>query len=111
MVSHVVFVLARLGSIMLSVLTFWYGLALSDKQGLDVATGNFNTPSIRLGALAAVCALQGYLMFNFITDQLQKLREQAPATFHKISAKKPLKKKADSKFIICFKIVFKKNPL
>jgi translocating chain-associated membrane protein 1 len=58
LVSDVVFVLARLASIILSVLTFWYGLSLSDTQGLDLATGNFNIPPVRLFALAAVCLLQ-----------------------------------------------------
>ncbi|KAL1123213.1 hypothetical protein AAG570_002300 [Ranatra chinensis] len=79
-ISHIAFVLARLGSIMLSVLTFWYGLAVSDTgSGLDWRVGNFNTPTIRLTALAAVCFLQAYLMFNFITEQVRQLREQAPA--------------------------------
>lgn len=92
MASNVVFVTARLGSIILSVLTFWYGLSLSENQGLDVPSGNFNVPAIRLTALIAVCLLQAYLMFHFITDQLKQLREQAPAS---LSAKKaPAKKVA-----------------
>ena len=47
LVANAVFVLVRLGSIILSVLTFWYGLSLSDNQGLDVERGNFNTQLIR----------------------------------------------------------------
>jgi translocating chain-associated membrane protein 1 len=47
LIANAVFVLVRLGSIILSVLTFWYGLSLSDKQGLDIETGNFNTLIIR----------------------------------------------------------------
>lgn len=76
--SNVLFVVARLASIILSVLTFWYGLSLSENQGLSIAEGNFNIPAVRLAALASVCLLQGYLMFHFITDQLRQLREQAP---------------------------------
>ncbi|XP_054268771.1 translocating chain-associated membrane protein 1 isoform X2 [Macrosteles quadrilineatus] len=100
LVSDVFFVLARLASIILSVLTFWYGLSLSDTQGLDLADGNFNIPPIRLFALGAVCLLQAYLMFHFITDKLRQLREQAPSVqTRKLPAKKtvPKKKKDESK--------------
>lgn len=100
LVSDVGFVLARLSSIILSVLTFWYGLSLSDTQGLDLPAGNFNIPAIRLFALAAVCLLQAYLMFHFITDKLRQLREQAPQIPpRKTPAKKsaPKKKKDESK--------------
>ena len=43
------FVLGRLASIALSVLTFWYGLALApqEKQVVDFASGNFNTALVR----------------------------------------------------------------
>jgi translocating chain-associated membrane protein 1 len=47
LVANAVFVLVRLGSIILSVLTFWYGLSLSDNQGLDIESGNFNTQIVR----------------------------------------------------------------
>lgn len=100
MASNVVFVLTRLGSIILSVLTFWYGLSLSENQGLSIAEGNFNIPAIRLAALVAVCLLQAYLMYHFITDQLRQLREQSPPTqARKPPVKKPLgkKKKDDSR--------------
>lgn len=76
------FVFARLFSITLSVLTFWYGLALSDNQGLDVITGNFNTPTIRLNSLVAVCVVQAWMMWNFITFQLKRIRERS-AQSHK----------------------------
>jgi len=78
LVANAVFVLVRLGSIILSVLTFWYGLSLSDNQGLDIERGNFNTQIIRIAALAAVCLLQAWLMWNFITFHLKRMREQAP---------------------------------
>lgn len=100
MASNIVFVLTRLGSIILSVLTFWYGLSLSENQGLSLSEGNFNIPAVRLTALVAVCLLQAYLMFYFITDQLRQLREQSPPTqTKKLPAKKPLgkKKKDDSR--------------
>jgi len=79
----VLFVLVRLGTITLAVLTFWYGLAQSSVSSIDFAVGNFNTPIIRLGCLAAVCISQAVLMFYFMTFHLRKLRERSP------SSKKP----------------------
>ena len=59
-VHDILFVLARLGSITLAVLTFWYGLALApaEKQVIDLATGTFNTSLFRLNALVVVGCLQ-----------------------------------------------------
>lgn len=95
------FVLARLGSILLAVLTFWYGLAKvpADKQTIDLAeggnqfslssqptssfllsAGNFNTAALRLAALVSIGVLQMLLMMNFITFHLKKQRENASAT-------------------------------
>lgn len=73
------FVLARLGSITLAVLTFWYGLALApaETQVLDRAAGNYNTFLFRMVALVGVCLLQAWLMWNFITFQLRRRREVA----------------------------------
>lgn len=70
-----VFVLASLASIILSVLTLWYGLALENKEVIDLEQGNFNTTLIRLVVLGGICLLQAYLMFNFIKLQLAKVRE------------------------------------
>lgn len=89
-VSKVAFVLVRLASIILSVLTFWYGLSLSDNQAFDFAAGNFNTQFIRMIALAAVGVLQAYLMWNFITSQLARIRELT-------SVQQPSRKKSDKK--------------
>ena len=106
MAASAMFVLVRLGSIILSVLTFWYGLALSDNQVVNVSEGNFNTQTIRfvsiplhtavlcksfciflwnsfqlllayrLSVLASICIIQAYFMWHFITEQLQQMREQ-----------------------------------
>ena len=59
------FVLARLGSISLAVLVFWYGLAQAPKehQVIDVAHGNFNTFIFRVNVLAAICLLQVTMTF------------------------------------------------
>ena len=70
--GDMMFVLGRLGSVILAVLTFWYGLAKMplEQQVLDLATGNFNTGLIRLNCLIAVCALQAFLMYKFIIFQV-----------------------------------------
>lgn len=58
MVSNVLQILARLGSIILAVLTLWYGLALGEQQPLDIQAGYFNTPTVRLSLLGGILALQ-----------------------------------------------------
>merc|ERR1712051_194701 len=70
-------VLARFSSVILSVLTFWFGLAKlpTEQQSLDVSGGNFNTGLIRLNSLIAVCFLQAWLMWNFIVFQFKRARE------------------------------------
>ncbi|CAG2169595.1 unnamed protein product, partial [Oppiella nova] len=94
---NVLFVLVRLGSITLSVLTFWYGLATHQTTQFNVAEGNFNTQIIRINCLAAVCLLEAWMMWNFINFHLRRMREKAAeaAALRKKSAggvrKKPKK--------------------
>jgi len=73
------FVGARLGSVILAVLTFWFGLAKAsaDEQVLDFEAGNFNTSLVRLNCLIAVCVLQAYLMYTFIMSRMRRSREAA----------------------------------
>jgi translocating chain-associated membrane protein 1 len=75
------FVLARLGSISLAVLVFWYGLAQAPKeqQVIDIENGNYNTFVFRLNVLIAVGLLQAWLMWNFITFHLRRMRESQNA--------------------------------
>lgn len=75
--GDLVFVLARFSSVILSVLTFWFGLAKlpAEQQQIDLQTGNFNTGLIRLNSLIAVCLLQAWLMWNFIVGQFKRRRE------------------------------------
>lgn len=75
--GDLLFVLARFASVILSVLTFWFGLAKlpTEQQTLDVSGGNFNTGLIRLNSLIAVCFLQAWLMWNFIVFQFKRMRE------------------------------------
>merc|ERR1711875_39860 len=75
--GDLLFLLARLSSVILTVLTFWYGLAQApmEQQVVDMAAGNFNTGLFRLNALVAVCLLQAWLMWNFIMFQVKRMRE------------------------------------
>uniref|UniRef100_A0A0P4WJB3 Translocating chain-associated membrane protein n=2 Tax=Scylla olivacea TaxID=85551 RepID=A0A0P4WJB3_SCYOL len=75
-VWNVVFVSCRLISIIISILTFHYGLGSAENQVLDAASGNFNTPFIRLNALVAVCLVQAWMMWNFIYFHLRQMRER-----------------------------------
>ncbi|XP_077990033.1 translocating chain-associated membrane protein 1-like 1 isoform X2 [Glandiceps talaboti] len=69
------FVIARFTTVTAAVLMFWFCLGKAENQGVDVSTGNFNTPLIRFNALAAVCFVQAWMMWNFITFQLKRRRE------------------------------------
>ena len=72
---EVLFVLARLASITLAVLTFWYGLALlpAEQQVIDLSQGIFNTSLFRLNALIAIGLLQGMLLIIFILANETKI--------------------------------------
>merc|ERR1712193_84732 len=80
--GDLLFVLARLSSVILTVLTFWFGLTKlpAEQQSLDIAAGNFNTGLLRLNSLIAVCFLQAWLMWNFIVFQFKRMRETKPST-------------------------------
>lgn len=73
--STVLQIVARLGSIILAVLTLWYGLALLENQSLDIKAGQFNTPTIRFSALAGIILLQMYLIFKVISQEISRSRE------------------------------------
>ncbi|XP_056648887.1 translocating chain-associated membrane protein 1 [Diorhabda carinulata] len=75
MVSNCIQLSARVGSIVLAILTLWYGLALGEQKELDLQTGYFNTPVIRIGVLVGVLGLQLYLTFNIISQEIARSRE------------------------------------
>merc|ERR1711887_214065 len=88
------FVMVRFASVILSVLTFWYGLAKApqETQVLDIKAGNFNTGLIRLNCLIFVCALQAFLMYKFIIFQAQRMREQKNSSANAAAAAAKAKK-------------------
>jgi len=81
--GDLLFVLARLSSVILAVLTFWFGLAKvpAEQQVVDTAEGNFNTGLLRLNCLVAVCLLQAWMMWNWIMFQVKRMREAKNTSF------------------------------
>ncbi|KFV58829.1 Translocating chain-associated membrane protein 1-like 1, partial [Gavia stellata] len=69
------FVMVRLLTLTLSVLTFGFGLARVENPGFAIADGNFNVLPVRIGCLGAVCLTQAWMMWKFINFQLKKWRE------------------------------------
>lgn len=74
-VSTIFKFVARLASIIISVFTLWYGLALSENQDLNIQEGHFNILSIRLSLLGGILLLQLYFIFNLISDELKRSKE------------------------------------
>ncbi|XP_072513246.1 translocating chain-associated membrane protein 1 [Salminus brasiliensis] len=73
----VLFVLARLLTLSLSVLTVGFGLAGAEQQGLNLNEGNFNVLFVRVTVLAAICTTQAFMMWKFINFQLRRWREHS----------------------------------
>lgn len=90
----VLFVLGRLLTLSLSVLTVGFGLANAEQQGLDMASGNFNVLFLRITILATICVTQAFMMWKFINFQLRRWREHANVQNLK---KKPAASKSKSK--------------
>ncbi|RVE70768.1 hypothetical protein OJAV_G00067870 [Oryzias javanicus] len=71
------FVIARLLTLTLSVLTFGFGLPRTENHGFSLADGNFNVLTVRMTCLAAICLTQAWMMWKFINFQLKKWREHS----------------------------------
>ncbi|CAI5673321.1 unnamed protein product [Oreochromis niloticus] len=92
----VLFVLGRLLTLSLSVLTVGFGLATAENQGFDWAAGNFNVLFVRVTVLAAICLTQAFMMWKFINFQLRRWREHGQAqTLKKKQAPSKSKSKKD----------------
>ncbi|XP_064652985.1 translocating chain-associated membrane protein 1-like 1 isoform X2 [Lineus longissimus] len=75
MIFNALFVLIRLATITIAILTFWYGLKQSEQAKINFQTGNFNTRVVRIGCLAALCLMQAWMMWQFITFHLRRIKE------------------------------------
>merc|ERR1712203_964356 len=85
--GDLLFVPARLSSVILAVLTFWFGLAKvpAEQQVVDTAEGNFN------GAAEAELPggsvlLQAWTMWNWIMFQVKRMREAKTTSFSSSSS-------------------------
>ncbi|XP_020314586.1 translocating chain-associated membrane protein 1-like 1 isoform X2 [Oncorhynchus kisutch] len=86
------FIIARLLTLTLSVLTFGFGLPRAENQGFSLAKGNFNVLTIRMTCLAAICLTQAWMMWKFINFQLKKWREHSQSQASKKKAFSPKSK-------------------
>ncbi|XP_042321870.1 translocating chain-associated membrane protein 1-like 1 isoform X3 [Sceloporus undulatus] len=97
------FVMARLLTLTLSVLTFGFGLARAENPGFSIADGNFNILTIRISCLAAICLTQAWMMWKFINFQLKKWREhiqnQIPKKKTNIKLKTTKKESCKTNFV------------
>ncbi|VDO26008.1 unnamed protein product [Haemonchus placei] len=71
---NVVFLIVRLASSVLTVMTFWYGLRQSESAYIDVASGNYNTAYVRLNCLLVVLSLQLIQLWNFTSFHVGRFK-------------------------------------
>ncbi|CAJ0965056.1 unnamed protein product [Ranitomeya imitator] len=71
----VVFVVTRLFTLTLSVLTIGFGLARAEIHTFNPDKGNFNTLLFRMIVLLLMCVSQTWMMWRFIHFQLRRWRE------------------------------------
>ncbi|XP_065652096.1 translocating chain-associated membrane protein 1-like 1 [Hydra vulgaris] len=87
------FVLARIATISLAVFIIGFGLSKYNVPNVDIAQGNFNTQTLRVGWLAAIVLIQAWMAWNFITFQVRRYRERTPQKKPKSDGKQEKKKK------------------
>ncbi|CAH8454564.1 unnamed protein product [Dicrocoelium dendriticum] len=73
---NVLFIPVRMACIILPFLVIHYGLGRQSVEFVDLSTGNFNTPSIRMSALAFLFISQAYMVWNFITFHQRSRRDR-----------------------------------
>ena len=96
LIANTTFVIARLATVAVSALVFFYGLS-QVTESLDYATGTFNIALVRYSALAVIAAFQAYLLYVFIKRQLKRARENNAPVISKIKPKQQRPKKKDGK--------------
>lgn len=74
-VFNIAFVLLRFFSVVIAVMTFWYGLRQTEAPFIDISAGSFNTPAIRLNMLLAIVLVQLYLLYTFVSFHMGRFRE------------------------------------
>ncbi|CAF0722923.1 unnamed protein product [Brachionus calyciflorus] len=92
-IYNVLFVLARLSAIILSIFVFWFGLKSSSVDSINFEERNFNTPLVRTASLASILLLQTWMLWNFIMFQCKKIRENSKTSLSKTTIKPVQSKK------------------
>ncbi|XP_033220163.1 translocating chain-associated membrane protein 1 [Belonocnema kinseyi] len=96
MVANTAFILARVASVGLSGLVFFYGLGQIERS-FDYATGKFNIPAVQFSALGAILLFQAYLLYHFMKRQIRYARENKTSIVSKSKSSKLRPKKKDGK--------------
>ncbi|XP_004040361.4 translocating chain-associated membrane protein 1-like 1 [Gorilla gorilla gorilla] len=68
----IVFILGRLVTLIVSVLTVGFHLAGSQNRNPDALTGNVNVLAAKIAVLSSSCTIQAYVTWNLITLWLQR---------------------------------------
>lgn len=90
---NVVFIVTRLASLILTMITVQFGLGSSPNQQLDTITGNYNVPVVRALVLFVACGVQAWMLWSFVRFHLAKRRDNATET---VVAAKPVKLSKES---------------
>uniref|UniRef100_A0A915D0T0 TLC domain-containing protein n=1 Tax=Ditylenchus dipsaci TaxID=166011 RepID=A0A915D0T0_9BILA len=89
---NVIFVLIRFATVLVSVLTLWYGLRSHETPFIDIVNGNWNTHIVRLNTLLVIVLVQLYMLFNFSTFHFSRFRERSKGVQSVSSKNKAAKK-------------------
>ncbi|XP_071961572.1 translocating chain-associated membrane protein 1-like [Antedon mediterranea] len=90
----VLFIIARLVTVTLIILTVGFRLGKATNQEMNTEMGNFNILPIRISVLTGVCLLEAWMLWNFLTFQLRRYRENQAFTAKKKIVPKMKDKKA-----------------
>uniref|UniRef100_A0A7E4VYU2 TLC domain-containing protein n=1 Tax=Panagrellus redivivus TaxID=6233 RepID=A0A7E4VYU2_PANRE len=73
---NVAFPSLRFISVVLTVLSFWYGFRTVEVPFIDVDATNFNTSLFRLNTLIVILGLQVYSLWNYFVFHFSRFRER-----------------------------------
>ncbi|XP_004408939.1 PREDICTED: translocating chain-associated membrane protein 1-like 1 [Odobenus rosmarus divergens] len=75
----IVFILGRLVTLIVSVVTVGFHLAGGQNQNPDAITGNVNVLAAKIAVLSSSCTIQAYITWNLFNVQLQRWVEEDTA--------------------------------
>lgn len=94
-IYNVLFLVARLAAIIISIFVFWFGLKSSSIEKIDLAEGNFNTQWVRIGSLGVILSLNAAMLWNYILFHCKKRRENSkPIVSSSKTATKQMKRRS-----------------